>query len=306
MYPRGAFDFLKEVLSEWSRHRATTLAAALSYYTVFSLAPLLVIAIAIAGLAFGQDAARGQIEDQIAGVVGPDAAGAVQTMLSSASQPRAGIIASVVGAALLVLGATGIFGQLQQSLNTIWDTQPPKGGGIIGMAKKRLLSFGMVLVVGVLLLVSLVASAAIAALASGIANLLPGTVLVLQGVNLILSVVVITLLFAMTYKYLPDIRIGWRDVWVGALITALLFVVGRLGLEVYLSRSNPGSAYGAAGSLVVLLVWVYYAAQILFLGAEFTQVYARRYGTRIEPGLPGGIASTRPTEEGAEEERRAA
>lgn len=284
MTMKGAVDFLKEVFSQWGEDKAPRLAAALAYYTVFSIAPLLIIIIAIAGLAFGQQAVRGEIVGQIEGLVGRQAAEAIQTMIGSASKPATGIVATVIGLVTLLLGASGLFGQLQDALNTVWEVAPRPGLGIGAMIKKRLVSFAMVAVLGLLLLVSAVAGAAIAAAGRFFAGISPAPAVALQAINLVFAFVVATTLFAIIYKVLPDARTGWPDVFVGAAVTTLLFALGLALVGLYMAHSNVASAYGAAGSLVVVLVWIYYSAQILLLGAEFTQVYANRYGARIQPG----------------------
>ena len=275
---------LKETFSEWMNDQAPTLGAALAYYTVFSLAPLLIIAISIAGLAFGREAAQGEIFDQLRGLVGDASGQAMQVIVQSASaEPKTGLVATVVGFVTLLFGASGVFGQLQVSLNRIWGVQPKPGRGILGVVQERILSFGFILVVGFLLLVSLMLTAVISFVGQRFGELVPGMAVLAQLFNTIFSLAVITLLFAMMFKFLPDVRIAWRDVWVGAFITALLFSVGKFALGVYLGRSGVASSYGAAGSLIVLLVWVYYSSQIVFLGAEFTQVYANRFGSHVTP-----------------------
>lgn len=274
---------LKETFVEWNTDKASRLAAALAYYTIFSLAPLLIIAIAIAGAVFGDDAARGKIVEQIQGLVGRDGAQFIETAIESADKPRTGSIASLISVVILLVGASGLFAQLQDALNTIWEVQPKPGRGIVGIIRDRFLSFTMVLGVGFLLLVSLILSAGLAALVNFLGHLLPGIGGILQLTNFILSFAVTTLLFGLMYKVLPDVKIVWSDVWIGAMITSLLFSIGRFLLGIYLGNSSFGSTYGAAGSVVVILFWVYYAAQILFFGAEFTQVYARRFGSQIVP-----------------------
>ncbi len=277
------FSVLKETFSEWNTDKASRLAAALSYYTIFSLAPLLIIVIAIAGAVFGEEAARGEIVGQIQGLVGKEGAQFIQTAIENASQPKTGTIASIISVVVLLFGASGLFAQLQDALNTIWEVQPKPGRGLVGMIRDRFLSFSMVLGVGFLLLVSLVMSAALAAVVNYFGNIIPGIGFLLQTANFILSFAITTLLFGLIYKVLPDVKIGWSDVWIGAIITSLLFSIGRFLLGMYLGNSGFGSTYGAAGSLVIILAWVYYAAQILFFGAEFTQVYARRFGSQIVP-----------------------
>jgi membrane protein len=275
---------LKDTWNEWQEDKASRLAAALAYYTAFSIAPLLVIAIAIAAFVFGEQAAQGQIAAQLGTLVGKEAAEAIQSMLvSSSRKPAQGTIATLISVALLFFGASNIFTQLQDSLNTIWEVAPKPGRGIKGIIKDRILSFGMVLGIGFLLLVSLILSAVLAALGNYLGGMMPGLQALWSVLNFFLSFGVITLLFALMYKFLPDVKITWGDVGIGAVITALLFTIGKSLISLYLGNSGVGSTYGAAGSLVVLLLWVNYSAQILFFGAEFTQVYANKYGSRIVP-----------------------
>lgn len=274
---------LKETFTEWNNDKASRLAAALAYYTIFSLAPLLIIAIAIAGAVFGEEAARGEIVEQIQGLVGKEGAQFIQVAIENASKPNQGTIASIISVVVLLFGASGLFAQLQDALNTIWEVQPKPGRGLVGILRDRFLSFLMVLGVGFLLIVSLLLSAALTGFVNYFANLLPGIGFLLQFANFIISFAITTVLFGLIYKVLPDVEITWSDVWIGATITSLLFAFGRFLLGMYLSSSSFGSTYGAAGSVIILLAWVYYAAQILFFGAEFTQVYARKYGSRIVP-----------------------
>ena len=280
---RSTFKLLKETFQEWQQDKAPLLAAALAYYTVFSITPLLVIAIAIAGAIFGQDAARGEILEQINGLVGEQGAQAIETALANANQPQLGNTASIISIAVLLVGASGVFAQLQEALNTVWNVKAKPNGGIWQFIRKRLLSFGMVLAIGFLLLVSLILSAMLSGISKLEINLLPGFTPLWQLLNLAISFGFISLLFALIYKYLPDVKIRWQDVLVGAIITALLFTLGKFLIGLYLGRGSLGSAYGAAGSLIVFLAWVFYSAQILLFGAEFTQVYARKYGRRIRP-----------------------
>ncbi len=284
MNPRESFAILKEAAWDWMEDQAPTLGAALAYYTVFSLAPLLIIAIAIAGLVFGPDAAQGQIFDQLRGLLGEASAKSMQDLVENANaKPATGIVATVIGVATLLLGASGVFGQLQTSLNAIWGVQPKPGRGVLGIIQDRILSFGFILVVGFLLLVSLLLTAAIALAGEWFGGMVPGMEFLIQLLNSVLSLAVITLLFAMIFKFLPDAKIAWHDVWIGAFITAALFTVGKFALGLYLGKSGVGSSYGAAGSLIVLLLWVYYSSQIVFFGAEFTQVYANRFGSHVAP-----------------------
>lgn len=271
-------DLLIQAGKEWSEDKAPRLGAALAYYTVFSLAPLLVIAIAIVGFFLGDEAARGGIQDEISTVMGPQGAEAVQTMIANAGEERGtGILATIFSTALLLFGASGVVVQLKDALNTVWDVPEKQTSGIKNFIKDRFLSFAFVLGVGFLLLVSLILSTILSAAGSWLQGLVPIPWL-LQILNFVVSLAVVTVLFAMIYKFLPDIDLPWKDVWLGAAITALLFAIGKWALGLYLGRSSVESTYGAAGSLVVLLIWVYYSAQIVFFGAEFTQVYSRKYG----------------------------
>jgi membrane protein len=279
---RETWDLLKQTYAEWVEDKAPRLGAALAFYSILSFAPLLVIAIAIAGAVFGEEAARGEIVGQIDQLVGHEGAVAIQQMIEHANRPGAGLVAATLGIATLLIGASGAFGQLQDALNTIWEVRPKPGRGVWGFIRDRFLSFVMVLGTGFLLMTSLVISAAIAGLSKYLTDLLPGA-WIWQVVNQVVSFGVFTLLFALIFKYVPDAKVAWKDVWVGAAVTALLFTIGKFLLGVYLGRGSVGSAYGAAGSLVVLVVWIYYSAQILFFGAELTQVYAKRHGSRIEP-----------------------
>ncbi|HIK08465.1 MAG TPA: YihY/virulence factor BrkB family protein [Trichormus sp. M33_DOE_039] len=283
MNVQAIWQLFQEAFQEWNEDKASRLAAALAYYTVFSIAPLLIIVIAIAGAVFGEDAARGEIVNQIQGLVGRDGAEFIETAIQNANRPQAGTIASIISVALLLLGATGVFIELQDSLNTIWEVQVKPGRGVKNIVRQRFLSFAMVVCIGFLLLVSLVVSTILAALVNYFSGLLPGLDFLWQLLNFAISFIVTTLLFGLIFKVLPDVRITWADVLIGAIITSLLFSIGRFLLGQYLGNSSFGSAYGAAGSVVVILAWVYYTAQILFFGAEFTQVYAKKYGRRIVP-----------------------
>jgi membrane protein len=284
MNQTSAVQLMKETFSEWSEDKVPRLAAALAYYTAFALAPLLLIAISVAGLVFGREAATNQIGQQLSGLLGPSAAESVNTMVAAAGANQGGgILASIIGVATLLFAASGVFGELQDSLNTIWEVQPKPDQGLLATVKQRFFSFAMVLGVGFLLLVSLVLSAALSALGGVVAGDQADQSLIWKAINFVVSFGVTTLLFALIYKVLPDVKIQWRDVWIGALVTALLFTLGKAAIGWYLGRPGTTSTYGAAGSFVALLLWVYYSAQILFFGAEFTQVYAKAYGSQIEP-----------------------
>ena len=272
-------DLFKQAFIEFIQDKVPRLGAALSYYTIFSLAPLLLIAIAIAGLVFGRQAAQGQIFGQLRGVLGENSAKMVQEMVASAGKPRSGAIAAILGVVTLIFGASGVFGQLKDALNTIWDVEPKKDAGIPGMIKDRFLSAAMVFGIGFLLLVSLIIDATISALGKYAGSHLPGGEAIWQILQNVVALGVVTVLFAMIFRFLPDLKIEWRDVWLGAMLTAVLFLIGKIALGIYFGKSAVGSSYGAAGSLVLVLLWVYYSAQILLFGAEFTQVYARADGS---------------------------
>ncbi len=286
LHLKSYLSILKQVAGEFSGDNCMQLAAALAYYSIFSLAPLLIIVLAVVGFVWGEQAASGGLESQISGMVGKETAATLQTMVAGTSKPSANIWAAIIGGATLLFGASGVFNQLKQSLNQIWDIPAPTGLGVMGFIKQRVLCFAMILGIGFLLLISLVLSAALSALDEVIRTYLPVPPEALQVLSFILSFGVVTLLFAMIYKFLPDARVAWRSVWLGAAVTALLFTIGKTVLGVYLGREGVASAYGAAGSFVVLLMWIYYSSVILFVGAECTQVLARRLGHDIEARLP--------------------
>ena len=271
-------SLIKETFKEFGEDKAPRLGAALAYYTIFSIGPLLLIAVAMAGIFFGQEAAQGRISAELSKVLGSEMAEATEKMVQAAAKPKSGKIATIIGVITLLFGASGVFGQLKDALNTIWNVEKKKAAGIMGFVKERFLSMAMVLGIGFLLLVTLVVDAGISAVGDRLAQYVGGEA-VMQIIQLVISFAVVTVLFAAIFRILPDLKIAWRDVWLGAVCTALLFVVGKFGLGLYLGKAAVGSAYGAAGSLVILLVWIYWSAQILFLGAEFTQVYARTYGS---------------------------
>lgn len=280
-------NILKLSYQDWKEDKASRLAAALAYYTIFSLAPLLVIVIAITGLFWQRDVVQTQVMNQVQDLVGPQGSTFVSSLLNSANKPAQGIIATILGLITLLFGALGAFNALHDSLNIIWDIQEEETKGFWASVKKvvfsRLLSFTMILGIGFLLLVSLVISAGLSAVQETIGNAIPISEILLQIVNLVISVGVITVLFALIYKFLPDAEITWRDVWLGAFVTAILFSLGKMLIGLYLGNSAVASSFGAAGSLALLLIWIYYSAQILFFGAEFTQVYANNYGSKIVP-----------------------
>ena len=283
MHLTAIWKLLTDTFTEWNADKPFQLAAALSYYTLFSLAPLLIIAIAVAGLVFGREASQHQIMSAMQGLVGAQGAQAIQTLIQNASTPSSGLLATLIGVVTLLLGAGGVVGQLQDSLNTIWGVTPKPGLGLMGLVRARFFSFGLVLGIGFLLLVSLVVSAALSAFLQFVAGASVGKSVVWHGVELLVSFGLTTLLFALIYKVLPDVRLAWQDVGMGAAMTALLFTLGKLLIGLYLGHSGVSSAYGAAGSLIVVLLWVYYSAVIFFFGAEFTQVYATTYGAGVTP-----------------------
>jgi membrane protein len=289
--PRTLFELLKETYHDWSEDKASRLAAALAYYTAFTVAPLILISIVVAGLVFGKEAAQGQIFEQLNGTLGPEAAGTVQTAVAGSQKSGASTLSAIIGIVTLIWSASGLFSQLQDALDTIWEVQPDPTAGWMAFIKRRFFSMTMVLGVGFLLLVSLVLSTAITAIGTFLGNTLPGGAVIWQAVNFVISFGIITLLFAAIFKVLPDATIDWSDVWFGAAATALLFTIGKLLIGLYLGYASVGSTFGAAGSLLVFLVWVYYSAQILLFGAELTQVYARKYGSRIMPA-EGAISVT--------------
>ncbi|MEM8673750.1 MAG: YihY/virulence factor BrkB family protein [Cyanobacteria bacterium P01_G01_bin.67] len=275
---------LKETFQEWQEDKASRIAAALAYYTVFSISPLLVIIVAIAGAFFGEQTAQAQITDQLTDLVGEDGVKPILLALNNMSQPKIRGIASLISIGVLILGASGIFAQLQDALNTVWNVKPEPGrGGISNFIRKRIYSFLMVLVIGLLLILSLVLSAVVSTLNKYRIEFLPGSANLWENLDFFVSLGLLTFLFCLMFKYVPDVKIAWKDVVVGSVITALLFLFGKFLLGVYISKGSLGSAYGAAGSLIVFLAWVYYSAQIVLLGAEFTQVYTRLYGSKVRP-----------------------
>ena len=274
---------LQDTFSEWQEDKASRIAAALAYYTVFSISPLLVIAIAIAGAFFGQETAQEQITAQLTQLVGEDGVKPILLALKNISKPEIRGIASWISIGVLLLGASGIFAQLQDALNTVWNVKPQPGQGILPFLRRRVSSFLMVLAIGFLLILSLLLSAVVSTLSKYRVDFLPGSAVLWENLDFIVSLGLMTFLFCLMFKYVPDAKIVWKDVIVGSVITALLFLFGKFLLGLYLSQGSLGSAYGAAGSLIVFLAWVYYSAQIILLGAEFTHVYTRMYGSNIRP-----------------------
>ena len=285
----------KTALGGWVDDRAASMGASLAYYTLFSMAPLLLIALSVAGLVFGEDAARGEIVGQLSGLIGTEGARAVQSLLDHANEPAQGVLGTLLGLALMLVGATTVVAELQDSLDRIWRAPeaPPETGGVLGWLRKRLLSFALILGLGFLMMVSMLASAGLAALQrwSFASWMTWGTTLTV--VNAVLSLFFLSGLFAMIYKWMPRVRLAWADVWVGALATSSLFMLGRAAIGAYVEQSTLGSSFGAAGSLVAVMVWIYYSAQIFLLGAEFTWAWSglvgSRQGTQGEGAVPPAV-----------------
>ena len=305
---KEAVFLLKDAVASWLEDDGGTMGAAVAYYTLFSLVPLLVIVIAIAGLIFGHEAAQGQVLRQLEGLIGHDGAAVVQNLLRSASEQGRSTGAAILGGLTFVLGATGVFSELQGDLNRIWREPNPKKqpGGVVRMLRDKVLTFGMVLGIGFLMLVSTLVSAALASFGDWIGSMFTAWPVALEILNSVFGFVIIALCFAMIYRFLPRTRIGWRDVWLGAAVTALLFTIGKLLIGLYLGTTNVGSTYGAAGSLVVLLVWVYYSAQIFLLGAEFTWVFAYRHGSKQGERPPERVRALPPARQTGHPTRKAA
>jgi membrane protein len=273
-------ELVKQAISSWVSDYAPSMGAALAYYTIFSIAPLLLIAISVAGLAFGVEAARGEVVAQLQGLMGESAARLIQGMLESANEPGTGLVSTLVGTALLLIGATTVFAELQDALDRIWRVpERSKHSGIWNLLRARLLSFGLILAIGFLILVSLLFSAAMAALGRWVGPAFVGWELLAQIVNVVVSFVLVSGMFALIYKLMPRAQVAWHDVWIGAVVTAALFTIGKLLIGLYIGKSGVASVFGAAGSFAVLLLWVYFSAQIFLLGAEFTWVYAHRVGS---------------------------
>jgi membrane protein len=273
-------DLCRAAGAAWLEDRAPSMGAAMAYYMVFSLAPVLILVIAVAGLVFGQAAAQGAIVKQLGDLMGIEGAAALQAMIASAAHKRAGIVATLIGSGTLLIASTAVFGELQAALNVIWKVQRRRKA-LIALARERLLSLSLILALGFLLLVSLVLSAALTAFGQYLNGVFPGLPVMLRILHLALSFALMSVLFAMIFKILPDTPVAWQDVWVGAMTTALLFSVGKYLIGLYIGSSNVASTYGAAGALVIILLWIYYSAQILLFGAEFTKACADRRLARL-------------------------
>jgi membrane protein len=286
---RVYLKLMKLAAKGWIANRAPSMGAALAFYSAFSLAPLLIIAISVAGAIFGENAARGAIDQQLTSVVGPTAAGAIKSLLGAAQSKSRGVIASIVGIVTLLIGATTVLVELQTDLDRIWRA-PPREVGMKTLIRSHTVSLGIVLGIGFLLLVSLVVTSVVSMYTKRWGFYFPGFASALTVINFVLSVALVTSLTAILYKWLPNTEIAWRDVWVGALITAILFQIGQFGIGIYLTHSAVGSAYGAAGAMVVLLLWLYYSAQIFLFGAEFTHAYAHEHAGTVDLFESGGDA----------------
>jgi membrane protein len=280
---KKAWPVIKESFSEWIEDKCPRLGAALSYYTVFSIAPLLIVAIAVAGFFLGPDAARGEIVEQMTSVIGRDAADLLQSAILKISRHPHGLRASIIGVLTLLVGASGVMIELQDALNTVWKVLPKPGAGVKRFLRARLLALALVLSFGFLLMVSFLMSAVLEACVAWAGGFLPKWIALGYILNYVVSVGMIALFLALLFKLLPDARIGWKDVWLGGLVTSLLFHLGKYGIALYIGRASVGSAFGAAGSLAVLLVWIYYSSQIVLWGAELTRAYSNRYGSHVVP-----------------------
>lgn len=276
----AVWDLIKRTASNWSDMNAPRLGAALAFYTMLSIAPLLVLSVALAGLVFGPAAAEGRVVAQLQSIMGYQGSIVLQDLLAHGRRLSSGIAALAIGVLLLVYGASSVFAELRDSLNLVWGFKTVTGPGVMGIIRSRFVSFAMVVGIGFLLLVSLLFSAAIAAAGKFFGGILPIPEPVLQAANAIISFVAVTILFALLYKVIPEVCIEWRDVWIGATVTSALFSLGKLIIGLYIGKAGVGSAYGAAGSLVAFLIWVYYSAQIFFFGAEFTHQFSERHGSR--------------------------
>ena len=278
------FSFIKDVFSGFSDDKALKYSASLSYYTVFSIAPLIIVIISAAGIVFGRDAVQGKIFDQIKGLVGTEAATQIQDMISKTHSSGSTVFASIVSAIVVIVGATGIFGEIQDSINSIWGLKSKPKTGIIKIVINRLISFSLVISLGFVLMVSLAVNAFVSVITSQLANIIPGAgTYFLLIINQALIFVILSFMFSVIFKVLPDAKIKWRDVGKGAMLTAVLFMIGKYLIGLYVAKSNLTSVYGAAGSIIIIMVWVYYTAVILYFGAEFTKVYSIRYGSKILP-----------------------
>jgi membrane protein len=292
MSAKTLFQILQATFASWNRHEAPRLGAALAFYTILSLSPLVIIVLALAGLIFNRSTAQAHILSQVQGMIGPDGGKAVESMLASAQRPAAGILGTIVGLLSLLFGASGVFTELRSALNLIWEVTPEKTSGVVRLLRERFFSFGMVLSIGFLLLVSLVVSTILAAIGKFFGGLLPVPSPVVAVLNFFLSYLGVAVLFGLIFRLVPEAKVRWRNVWLGALVTALFFSIGKTLIGLYLGKSSVGSAYGAAGSVIVVIVWVYYSAQIFFFGAEFTHAYTERPSPDAQAGSKDSLAQS--------------
>ncbi|KRA01253.1 YihY/virulence factor BrkB family protein [Achromobacter sp. Root565] len=276
------YALVKQTVTNWLDDYAPSMGAAIAFYTVFSLAPLLIIVIGIAGFFWGREAAQGQLLDQVSALVGPEGGKAVESVVLGAQEPAQGIAATVISLVMLAVGATTVFSELQSALDRIWKVNAQKQSGIWALIRARPLSFGLILTLAFLLVVSLVVSTVLAALGSWLGGDIPGWGMLLQAVNAAITLGILTLLFGMIYRFMPQVPVAWRDVWAGAFVTGVMFEIGKFLIGLYMAKASVASSYAAAGSLVIVLIWVYYAAQVFLLGAEFTRVNAEAHGSRRE------------------------
>jgi membrane protein len=276
MRTKDFLSILENTFAAWNRHEAPRLGAALAFYTILSLSPLIIIIVAFAGLIFSRSTAQAHILSQVQVMIGPEGGKAVESMLAHAQKPAAGVLGTIVGLLSLLFGASGVFTELRSALNLIWEVTPEETSGVVGLLRERVFSFGMVLSIGFLLLVSLVVSAVLAALGKFFGGFLPIPSPVLSVLNFLISYIGVAVLFGLIFRYVPEAKVRWQNVWLGALVTALFFTIGKTLIGLYLGKSSLGSAYGAAGSVIVVIVWVYYSAQIFFFGAEFTHAYTKQ------------------------------
>ena len=295
MSAKTLFQILKTTFASWNRHEAPRLGAALAFYTILSLSPLVIIVLALAGLIFSRSTAQAHILSQVQGMIGPDGGKAVESMLANAQRPAAGILGTIIGLLSLLFGASGVFTELRSALNLIWEVTPEKTSGVVGLLRERFFSFGMVLSIGFLLLVSLVVSTVLAAIGKFFGGLLPVPSPLVAVFNFFLSYLGVAVLFGLIFRLVPEAKVRWRNVWLGALVTALFFSIGKTLIGLYLGKSSVGSAYGAAGSVIVVIVWVYYSAQIFFFGAEFTHAYTERRSQDSHAGSKGTLAHSSST-----------
>jgi membrane protein len=288
MSTKDLVSIFKTTFVAWNAHEAPRLGAALAFYTILSLSPLVIIVVALAALIFSRSTAQAHILSQVQGMIGPEGGKAVESMLANTQKPAAGILGTVIGLLSLLFGASGVFTELRSALNLIWEVKPEETSGILGLLRERFFSFGMVLSIGFLLLVSLIVSTVLAAVGKFFGGLVPIPSPVLAVLNFLFSYIGVALLFGLIFRFVPEAKVRWQNVWLGALVTAMFFTIGKTLIGLYLGKSSIGSTYGAAGSVIVVIVWVYYSAQIFFFGAEFTHAYSERQSPAALDGPEAG------------------